>query len=135
MLKGGANIRYIQQALGYERLELAAIFTESTSDWFKKFTAASIPPGDLPPDPIPRRFFLMAITLDEIVEETAQLPEDVAAELVERILVKRHGSIAQDVEAAWKAETRRRVAEITSGQVVGIPLEESLARASRALRQ
>ena len=77
----------------------------------------------------------MAITLDEIVEETAQLPEDVAAELVERILVKRHGRIEQEVEAAWKAETSRRVAEITSGQVVGIPLEESLARASRVLSQ
>ncbi|MEI6278735.1 MAG: addiction module protein [Verrucomicrobiae bacterium] len=77
----------------------------------------------------------MAITLDEIVEETAHLPEDVAAELVERILVKRHGGIEQEVEAAWKAETSRRVAEITSGHVVGIPLEESLARASRVFRQ
>ena len=77
----------------------------------------------------------MAITLDEIVEETAQLPEDVAAELVERILVKRHGSIEPRVEAAWKAETSRRVAEITSGQVAGIPLEESLARASCVLRR
>ena len=45
----------------------------------------------------------MAITLDEIVEEAARLPDDV-------------------------------VAEITSGQVKGIPLEESLARASRLLR-
>ena len=77
----------------------------------------------------------MAITLDEIVEETAQLPEDVAAELVERILVKRHGGIESGVEAAWKAETSRRVAEITSGQVVGVPLEVSLARASRVLRE
>jgi hypothetical protein len=77
----------------------------------------------------------MAITLDEIVDETAQLPEDVAAELIERILVKRHGCIEPGVEAAWKVETSRRVAEITSGQVVGIPLEDSLARASRVLRR
>lgn len=77
----------------------------------------------------------MAITLDEIVEETAQLPEDVAAELVERILVKRHGGIEPGVEAAWKAETSRRVAEITGGQVVGVPLEVSLVRAFRVLRE
>ena len=76
----------------------------------------------------------MAITLDEIVEEAAQLPEDVVAELIERIVVSHHGGIEPGVEAAWKAETSRRVAEITSGQVEGIPLAESLARASRLLR-
>jgi len=76
----------------------------------------------------------MAITLDEIVEEAARLPDDVVAELIERIVVSHHGGIEPGVEAAWKAETSRRVAEITSGQVEGIPLEESLARASRLLR-
>ena len=76
----------------------------------------------------------MAITLDEIVEEAAQLPEDVVAELIERIVVSHHGGIEPGIEAAWKAEASRRVAEITSGQVKGIPLEESLARASRLLR-
>jgi Putative addiction module component len=75
----------------------------------------------------------MAITLDAIVEETAQLPEDVVAELIERILVRCHGGVEPDVEAAWKAETRRRITEITQGQVEGVPLEESLARAARAL--
>jgi putative addiction module component (TIGR02574 family) len=76
----------------------------------------------------------MAITLDQIVEEAAQLPEDVVAELIERIVVSHHGGIEPGIEAAWKAETSRRVAEIISGQVEGIPLEESLARAARRLR-
>jgi hypothetical protein len=76
----------------------------------------------------------MAITLDQIVEEAAQLPEDVLAELIERIVVSHHGGIEPRIEAAWKTETSRRVAEITSGQVEGIPLEESLARAARQLR-
>jgi hypothetical protein len=75
----------------------------------------------------------MAITLDAIVEETAQLPEDVVAELVERILVRCHGGVESDVEAAWKVETRRRITEITQGKVEGVPLEESLTRAARAL--
>ena len=81
-----------------------------------------------------RRLMPMAITLDAIVEEAAQLPGDVVAELVERILIGCHGGIKPEVEAAWKTETRHRVAEITSGKVEGIPLEESLARAARALR-
>ncbi len=76
----------------------------------------------------------MAITLDEIVEEASQLPEDVVAELIERIVLSHHGGIEPGIEAAWKAETSRRVAEITNGRVKSIPLEESLARASRLLR-
>jgi hypothetical protein len=75
----------------------------------------------------------MAISLDEIVEEAAHLPEDVVAELIERIVVGHHGGIDPGVEAAWKAETTRRVEEIVSGQVEGIPLQESLARAARVL--
>ncbi len=77
----------------------------------------------------------MPITLDQIVEEAAQLPGDVAAELVERILIRRHGGIEPAIDDEWKVETRRRVAEIRSGQVEGIPLEESLARAARPLRR
>lgn len=77
----------------------------------------------------------MAITLEEIVEEAAQLPPDVSAELVERILVARHGGIESSVEAAWRTEVRNRMAEIAEGRVEGIPLEESLARAASVLRQ
>jgi hypothetical protein len=32
------------------------------------------------------------------------------------------------VAASWKGETDRRIAEIESGSVKGVPLEESLAR-------
>jgi len=70
----------------------------------------------------------MPITLDEIVEETRQLPPDVVAELVDRILLARHGGIEPNVEAAWKTEVHRRINEIKSGKVQGIPVEESLAR-------
>jgi putative addiction module component (TIGR02574 family) len=70
----------------------------------------------------------MPITLDQIVEETRQLPADVVARLVDRILVARHGGIEPDVEQAWKAEIERRVAEIEAGTAQGIPVESSLAR-------
>jgi putative addiction module component (TIGR02574 family) len=32
---------------------------------------------------------------------------------------------------AWKTETDRRIAEIESGKVQGVPLEDSLARARK----
>ena len=70
----------------------------------------------------------MAMTLDQIVEETRALPADVLAELVDRIYLARHGEITPEIDAAWKTEIDRRIAEIEEGKVEGIPVEESLAR-------
>jgi hypothetical protein len=66
----------------------------------------------------------MPITLEQIVEETRQMPPDVVAELVDCILVARHGGMDNSVEESWKQETRRRLAEIESGQVQGIPAKK-----------
>ncbi|HEU5123544.1 MAG TPA: addiction module protein [Verrucomicrobiae bacterium] len=73
----------------------------------------------------------MPMTLDQIVEETRQMPSEVVAELVDRILIVRHGDLDTSVDSAWKAEARRRVAELESGRIQGVPLEESLARARK----
>jgi len=75
----------------------------------------------------------MPITLDEIVEETAQLPPDVVAELVDRIMLARHGGIEPGVDAAWKAEIKGRIAEIETGAVQGVPVEEGLARVRKTV--
>lgn len=77
--------------------------------------------------------FFMPMTLDQIVEETRQLPVDVVAELVDRILLARHGGIERRIEADWKTEIDRRIAEIDAGKVQGIPVEESLARLRKSL--
>jgi putative addiction module component (TIGR02574 family) len=73
----------------------------------------------------------MPITLDEIVEETREMPAEVVTELVDRIMAARHGGVEAPVAAAWKTEIDRRIAEIEAGKVQGVPLEESLARARR----
>ncbi len=65
------------------------------------------------------------------MEETRQLPPDVVAELVDRILIARHGGIEPDVEKAWKSEIHRRIDDIKSGKVQGVPVEDSLARARK----
>ena len=72
-------------------------------------------------------FLPMPMTLNQIVEETRQLPTDVVAELIDRILLARHGGIEPEVQAAWKTEIDRRMAEIQEGKVQGIPVEETLA--------
>ena len=82
----------------------------------------------LNPHPKKRMMMPMPMTLDQIVEETRHLPADVVAELVDRILLVRHGGIEPEVEAAWKTEVGRRIKEIEEGKVEGIPLEQSLAR-------
>ncbi len=75
----------------------------------------------------------MAITLDQIVEETRQLPPDVVAELVDRILEARHGGIAAGIGQAWSDEIHRRIADLETGTVEGVPLEKSLERARKIL--
>jgi len=68
------------------------------------------------------------ITLEQIVEETRELPTDVVAELVDRIMLARHGGIEPGIQKAWKNEIEKRIAEIDAGAVEGIPVEDALAR-------
>lgn len=74
---------------------------------------------------------VMPITLDQIVEETREMPAEVVAELIDRIMVARHGGIETSVAESWKTEIDRRTNEIESGKVKGVPLEQSLARARK----
>ncbi len=74
---------------------------------------------------------IMPITLDQIVEETREMPGEVVAELIDRIMAARHSGVEPSVATAWKTETDRRIAEIEAGRVKGVPIEESLARARK----
>ena len=67
------------------------------------------------------------MTLEQIIAETRQWPPEKVGELVERLSQDLHTS-DPEIEAAWENEVARRVEEIQSGKVQGIPLEESLAR-------
>jgi putative addiction module component (TIGR02574 family) len=66
----------------------------------------------------------MALTQEEIVNETGKWSPGEAAELVDRLTLKLHQSIAPEIENAWKDETRRRLAESREGKVQAIPGEE-----------
>lgn len=70
----------------------------------------------------------MPMTLDQIVEETRQLPADVVAELVDRIMLARHGVDEPALDRATQSAVRRRVQEIRSGKEKGVPGEVVSAR-------
>jgi putative addiction module component (TIGR02574 family) len=74
----------------------------------------------------------MPISIDQIVEETREMPPEAVAELIDRIMVARHGGIDSAVGQSWEKEIDRRIQELESGKVKGIPLEDSLARARKA---
>jgi hypothetical protein len=73
----------------------------------------------------------MPLTLDQIVEETRSMPGEVVAELVDRFMAERHGGVEPSVASAGKPGTDRRIAEIETGKVKGVPLDESLAHARK----
>ena len=67
------------------------------------------------------------MTLNQIVEETRHWPPEKVGELVGRLTEDLHAS-DPETEAAWKTEVDRRVEEIQTGKVQGIPGEEMSAR-------
>jgi putative addiction module component (TIGR02574 family) len=75
----------------------------------------------------------MQLSADQIVEETSDWPEDAIADLVDRILRAKYGEVDPSVDDAWRVEIHRRIAEMESGSVQGIPLEETLAKARKII--
>jgi putative addiction module component (TIGR02574 family) len=67
------------------------------------------------------------MTLDQIVEETRQWPPEKVGELMERLSEDLHVTDPEN-EVAWQTEIARRVEEIQSGKVRGIPGEDVSAR-------
>jgi putative addiction module component (TIGR02574 family) len=76
----------------------------------------------------------MPITLDQIVEETRHWPPERVGELLDRLTEDLHAS-EPEVEAAWKTEIDRRIAEIESGKVKGVSAEEVSARIQKILKR
>lgn len=72
------------------------------------------------------------ITLEQILEETRHWPPEKVGELVSRLTEDLHASDPQ-TEAVWKAEIDRRLEEIQTGKVQGIPAEEVFQKARRIL--
>jgi len=63
----------------------------------------------------------MPMTLKELYAEMRQLPREQAAELMDLLLIDTFSEPDPAVEEAWGREIDRRLAEIESGKVEGIP--------------
>ena len=74
------------------------------------------------------------LTLEQIVEEARHWPPEKVGELVGRLTKDLHAS-DPETEAAWKTEINRRLEEIQTGKVQGIPVEEVFEKAKRLLRR
>jgi len=70
----------------------------------------------------------MPITLDAIVEETRQWPDDVVAELIDRIVIAKHGGIDAQHAESWAKVAQARLAEAERDPSVLVPGEVVSAR-------
>jgi hypothetical protein len=71
------------------------------------------------------------MTIDQIVEESRSLPQDVVAELVDRILLASHGGQEAVHSKVWSATVQKRIADIRAGKVLGIPGEKTSGKIKR----
>jgi len=72
------------------------------------------------------------ITREQIVEEARHWPPEKVGELVGRLTEDLHTG-DPEIQTAWRTEVDRRVEEIQSGKVQGIPAEEVSARIRKIL--
>jgi putative addiction module component (TIGR02574 family) len=69
----------------------------------------------------------MSMTLQQIMSEARQLPREEMRQLLDLLVLESFAQPDSDIDAAWRTETRNRVAEIESGKVQGIPGEQVMA--------
>lgn len=74
----------------------------------------------------------MPASLDAVESQALALSPEDRVELANRLLT----SLAMDsrIEDAWSAEVARRIAEVESGRMALVPLDEALVRARESLR-
>jgi len=70
--------------------------------------------------------------VDQILEEARHWPPEKVGELVGRLTEDMHAG-DRETEAAWKTEISRRIEEIQTGKVQGIPPQEVSARIRKIL--
>ena len=63
----------------------------------------------------------MTATMEQLKVQLERLPRQERAELAHFLLCSLEQEADADVDAAWEAELARRMADMQSGKVVGIP--------------
>ena len=69
----------------------------------------------------------MAESIDTLVSEALQLPADQRLTLAHRILSSVEPAASSEIDTAWDAEIRERIARYDAGGVRSIPVDEVFA--------
>jgi putative addiction module component (TIGR02574 family) len=62
--------------------------------------------------------------IDTVLGQALRMPEEERAEIAEKLIASLEDSPDSAVEEAWQEEVARRIRDLESGAVVGIPWEE-----------
>ncbi len=77
----------------------------------------------------------MSSNLDQLTADAMKLPLRERVQLAQRLVSTIDGEVESDTEALWFAEAERRLEELRSGKVQGIPADEAFRSACEALKQ
>jgi len=69
----------------------------------------------------------------ELLKQALTLPDEDRAELAASLIDSLDTTVDENVEAAWQEEIARRLDEMESGKVKGIPWEEVRRKAHKLL--
>jgi putative addiction module component (TIGR02574 family) len=79
--------------------------------------------------------FIKAMTIRALEKEVLELPPKSRARFAEKIIESIDDYAGPEIEKAWTQEIGRRVEEIKSGKASGIPADEAMTKARRALHE
>ena len=77
----------------------------------------------------------MSSSLDQLTADAMKLPLRERVQLAQRLVSTIDGELESDTEALWFAEAERRLEELRSGEVQGVPAEEAFRIAREALKR
>ena len=75
---------------------------------------------------------MMATSIAELEANALQLAPEDRAQLADRLLASL--SSDNDLDDAWSVEADRRLSELESGSVIGVPVADAIARARNAIK-
>lgn len=76
----------------------------------------------------------MSDPVTELSQRARELPPEGRARLAEELLASLEADVEPEVDVAWHAELRKRIAEVESGTAKLVPADEVFARVRRTLR-
>jgi putative addiction module component (TIGR02574 family) len=75
------------------------------------------------------------MTIEQVVQETRLWPDESVAELVDRIMLAKHGVDVPGLSPAWQKALAERVADIRNGKVEGVPGDDVARRIREIIGQ